>query len=110
MDGGTLEVTGSGNVTGRQLFIDASSTIQIDGGNSLTLNGLLQGFDGPALNVVIPSGGTLTLGGSADNDEFWLNVQSGTVVLAKSSASNVHAVAEITGVSGGHGPIGRHGR
>jgi fibronectin-binding autotransporter adhesin len=100
--GGTLEVTGNGNVTARTVSVSSGSgTIQIDGGNSLTLNGSVGVVFGPTLNVVMPGGGALILGGLPDNSSLALNVQSGTVALAKTSSASVHAVALITGVSAG---------
>ncbi len=99
--GGTLDVTGAGNVTGRTVDFVGSGTIQIDGGNSLTLNGQVFTPFGPMTNIVMPSGGTLTFGGTADNASLELNVVSGTVVLAKTSSPFIHGAAETTGVSAG---------
>ena len=50
-------------------------------------------------SVAKTGAGTLTLGGGSDNSYLNLNVFAGTLVLAKSSSSNVHALGGIAGVA-----------
>ena len=75
--GTTLTVTGSGNY-------DYAGRVTDTGGNT---------------TIKYAGTGSLTLSGTADNSGGWASVQSGTLILGKTSTSSVHAVG-ASGVVG----------
>ncbi len=98
--GGTLSYSGSSAATTARTVNGSTTTsvIALPSGN-LTLNG------GPtsigSFTVTKTGSGTLTLGGSADNSFLAMNVNAGTVVLNKASASGVHALGGASTVNSG---------
>jgi autotransporter-associated beta strand protein len=100
LSGGTLAYTGTGDTTARAVAGGtATSGIDVPSGVNLTLNGAVAGTSGFTINKT--SAGTLTLGGAADNAWLAMNISAGTVVLNKTSYSNVHALGNDSTVSGG---------
>ena len=126
-NGGVLILTGANSYTGTTT-INGSAVLQIGNGGmtgtlgagtiSATNNGLqFNRTDstsspfvvnntinrvGSAINLVVNSG-AVQLGGSGDNNSNGADVQSGaTLILAKSSASNIHAIGgNVTVENGG---------
>jgi autotransporter-associated beta strand protein len=97
LDGGTLTYTGVGAATTtRAVSVTAASTIDLPAGN-LILDGVTSGSGG----LTKSGSGTLSLGGTNDNNNFLLNVTGGEVQLNKASTNNVHAMAGIIGIGNG---------
>ena len=78
----------------------AGHSITITGGGAVVLSGALTGSSGGP-SLIKQGSGTLTLSGAADNSYLLLDAEAGTVVLAKSSSSGVHAVADVTNIASG---------
>src|ERR1035441_6740287 len=98
--GGTFRYTGSGAATtARPCWLTAASTIDLTSG-SLTLNGAFKSTSG-STKLTKTSGGTLILGGAADNSSLALAVNGGTVILNKTSGSSVHGIGGATSVGTG---------
>ncbi|MBN8458065.1 MAG: autotransporter-associated beta strand repeat-containing protein [Verrucomicrobia bacterium] len=89
--GTTLTVTGSGNY-------DYAGRVTDTGGNT---------------TIKYAGSGSLTLSGTADNAGGWAAVESGTLILGKTSSATVHAVGAsgVTGltISGGTAKLGGTG-
>jgi autotransporter-associated beta strand protein len=93
LSGGTLVYTGAaGASTARNVTAAASTTNTIDvaPSSSLTLNGAVRNNGSALINKT--NTGTLSLGGSTDNPSLAMNINGGLVILAKSSATNVHGL------------------
>jgi autotransporter-associated beta strand protein len=112
LNGGTLAyVADAGNVTTDRGFTVNSTNgggITVGSGTSLTFTGQgLSNISAPA-SLTVNGPGTLTLAGTGDNSFLNLIVNTGTIVLAKSSAGNVHAAAGVT-INGGTVQLGGTG-
>ena len=87
---GTVEsVSGSNTWSGPVM---PAGTVQVDSGVSFNMSGSMTG----AGTLAKTGAGTLTLSGTGDNASLHLTADAGTVVLAKTSGSSVHAVAGLT--------------
>ena len=92
---------------------NSSETLTISGNLTLHSNSLTVTGSGPVVlsgavvgvstgSTLLKTGtGTLTLSGTADNSYLMLDAEAGTVMLAKSSTSGVHAVGGITNIASG---------
>jgi autotransporter-associated beta strand protein len=108
---GNYSLTLSGNGAGAGALTNSSATaaslsgsisnlnsFSVGGTGNITLSGAVgNGNNGTTTKV---GNNTLTLSGTADNGNLLLIVTAGTVVLAKTSSSSVHAVSVLT-ISGG---------
>ena len=104
LSGGTLQYTGADAVTFATRTLNANNAAggAIDLTNpaaSLTVTSRFAGNAGSSVRKLGP--GTLTLGGTPDNDSLALNVLAGTVNLDKGVTAGTRAVAGITGVAAG---------
>jgi autotransporter-associated beta strand protein len=70
-------------------------------GDADTFTGTFTGNVGGALTLFKTGGGTLTIGGSADNNSLQATVDSGTLILAKSSSASVHAIGQPLTINSG---------
>ncbi len=107
---GTLAFTqaragGTGTTTG---FDIKTTTVTLGGGGNITFNDVYNGNGSGTGTIVSNSTGTVTLGGSFDNVGLTATVNSGTLVLGKTSTSAIHAVAAVT-VAGGMVQLGGTG-
>lgn len=89
---GSLQVSGTLIGTGTSSFagtvgVGGSSNVLVEGSDELELSGGVSG--GP---LTKSGGGVLTLSGTTDNTELSAYVASGTLVLAKESTPDVHAL------------------
>lgn len=81
-----------------------SNTITVPTGDYLEIDGTIhQVSESAPQGLVFNGGGTLVMGGATDNSGLDLAINSGTVIINKSSASNVH------GLGGGTSTIGSGG-
>ena len=91
---GFQALLGSGTVVNNSTTSNATLTIGENSrsGDTDTYNGALG--NGPSFAAFLDKvgAGTFTLGGNADNNALSVIVDSGTLVLAKNSSSNVHAI------------------
>ena len=88
---GTLEYTGSTASSTKPFNIDYGGVAQIDvSGTVLTLSGQINQTGAGLLTKTGP--GTLTIAGTDDNGGLGVVANAGTVVLAKTSNSGVHAI------------------
>ena len=88
LSGGTLQYTGTGDITNRTVNTSNGAYLQIlNPSADLTILGNVN--TGP-LNKT--GSGTLTLGGNGDNSGLGLNVLQGTVIFAKVGPTSGHAV------------------
>ena len=71
--------------------VAGTQTLTVSGSDAVTINGAIGGGTG-TIGLTKNGSDTLTLGGSADNTGLAVTVNTGTVVLAKSSSASVHAV------------------
>ncbi|MGA2496715.1 MAG: autotransporter-associated beta strand repeat-containing protein, partial [Tepidisphaeraceae bacterium] len=96
---GAIINTGStvANITGN-VTLASNTTIGGTGDlGDININSVASG----AFTLTKAGSKTLTLAGPYDNGGLILNVTGGTVVLAKTSQSNVHGVSSITGIGTG---------
>ena len=94
--GGTLRYTGAGAVTTiRTVTVPVASTIDLPG--QPDLDGVTSGVGG----LTKSGNGTLSLGGTNDNNNFLLNVTAGEVQLNKASTNDVNAMAGIIEIANG---------
>ena len=93
LSSGTLLYTGGSDTTGRQIngANGTTNTIDVPNGVTLELSGQVLSSS-TAFTINKTSGGTLTLSGGGDNAHLIMAINAGTVILNKSSASNVHAL------------------
>ena len=94
LNSGTLLFTGANDSTARQVTGTGgtTNTLDVPGGASLELSGAVLSSTSASVTLNKTSAGTLTLSGSADNAHLVLAVNTGTVILNKSSTASVHAV------------------
>ena len=71
--------------------VAGTQTLTVSGNDAVFIDGAIAGGTG-TIALAKNGNNTLTLGGSGDNTGLALTVNSGTVVLAKSSSASVHAV------------------
>jgi autotransporter-associated beta strand protein len=100
LNGGALRFTGVFDPTAssRPITLGYSGGAFDTNGNAITVAGGLGNNNG---SLAKSGAGTLTFSGTTDNNSLNLNVTAGTAILGKTSASDVHAVAGISGVSAG---------
>ncbi len=100
INGSSTAASLAGNIT------STSTNYSVGGSGAITLTGDVQ----KSLTKI--GSNTLTLGGSVDNVGLYLTVNSGTVILAKSSSHSpdVHAVGGTITINGGTVQLGRDGR
>jgi len=94
---GTVTLQGNSTFTAASGTLGITGQIQIGNANTLTTTGAGNfNLAGPVHGQTLTQAGsgTVTLGGSADNSFSTLNVNDGTVVLAKTSGA--HAIAAST--------------
>jgi autotransporter-associated beta strand protein len=106
-DGGTLGSLGSGDVQATA----EGAILAYNRSDSLTLPNRVYGSSATQPLVRVNSG-TLTLTGTLDNAWAGAEVNSGTLVLAKSSSASVHAVGGTNGLvvnAGGTAQLGGTG-
>ncbi|MGZ4973407.1 MAG: beta strand repeat-containing protein, partial [Limisphaerales bacterium] len=101
LSGGTLNYTGTVDSTARQFtgIAGTTNTIDVASGANLEITGRITGSAAWLVNKI--DSGTLTISGAADNSFLGLNVNGGTVILNKTSASNVHAIGNPLTVNSG---------
>ena len=90
---GTLAYTGASAANTARIVTSVPGTtnaIDVAPGTSLALNGSVNGGTGTAINKT--DTGTLILGGATDNASLAMNINGGTVVITKASASNAHGL------------------
>ena len=75
-----------------------NSSFTVGGSGDLTLGNT---SSASAKTLTKSGAGILNLGGGLDNAFIDLNLTQGTAILNKTSASNIHAVNNVTGVSSG---------
>jgi autotransporter-associated beta strand protein len=99
---GFQALAGSGTVTNTAT---GASTLTVgentQSGDTDTFTGTFTGNVGGALTLFKTGLGTLTIGGSADNNALAATVDSGTLVLAKTSSSSVHAIGQPLTINSG---------
>jgi fibronectin-binding autotransporter adhesin len=114
-NGGTLNFSGASAATTRTIQAVGANAGTLNATNTLTLNGPVTGVTSPTVSTSAPAiltlagPGTIVLGGGGDNTNLGINVTAGIVTLAKNSSNTVHAVAAITGLSGGTLQLGGMG-
>ncbi len=98
---GTLLYTGApGATTTRNVTqaVGTTNSIDVVPGSSLALNGAVRNSGSAIMNKT--DTGTLILGGSTDNPSLDMNINGGTVIITKDSATNAH------GLGGGPSSVG----
>ncbi|HUB27887.1 MAG TPA: hypothetical protein VL992_20855, partial [Tepidisphaeraceae bacterium] len=89
------ELLGSGTVTNTSTNTDGNLTIgqNTTAGNSYSFTGpIVWGPSQISVNLTETGNGTLTLGGTSDNSGLGVTVESGELILAKTSGANVHTI------------------
>ncbi len=71
--------------------VAGTQTLTVSGNDAVNINGAIAGGTG-TITLAKNGNNTLTLGGSTDNTGLFVTVNSGTVLLAKTSSASVHAV------------------
>jgi fibronectin-binding autotransporter adhesin len=71
--------------------VAGAQTLTVTGSDAVNINGAIGGGVG-TIGLIKTGNDTLTLGGTTDNTGLPVTVNSGTVLLAKSSSASVHAV------------------
>ena len=100
-DGETIGDLFSTSVTSRLRAVGGTSAdLTFGTANNTTFNGVVDGGTG-TFGLIKQGTGTFTLGGTLDNNSGRLVVNAGTVVLAKESSNNVHAVASALTINSG---------
>jgi autotransporter-associated beta strand protein len=102
---GTLEVLAGHTITtGRNFTLSGTSTVQVDGASSYTINGAFS--DGAAAGSLNKAGtGALTLNGAFNNTGN-VNVNAGTLIVAGSISGAAQVNVNSGGTLGGDGSIG----
>lgn len=111
LGGGTLSYTGATVSTDRNFTLTANSGVNV---TTSAANLSLLGTNTGAFNLTKGGAGTLTLGGTVDNNSLTAAVSAGILVLGKTSSSSVHAVGAtlataLTANSGGTAQLGGSG-
>ena len=102
LNGGTLQYTGaSAATTSRAVkgIATTTSTLDLVSGN-LTLNNGITAANNGNFTVTKNGAATLTLAGSIDDAYLGMNVNAGTVLLAKSSSASVHGLGSASTIAG----------
>ena len=106
--GALTSVSGTININ-NPINTTQAGNFAVGGTGSITFGGPF-GITGLNSEVTKTSSGTLTLAGATDNVGMGLNIDSGTVILAKASSSSVHAVgADGIDINGGTLQLGGTG-
>ncbi|HVM51102.1 MAG TPA: LamG-like jellyroll fold domain-containing protein [Candidatus Acidoferrum sp.] len=95
LGGGGISYTGGGSAsTTRNVNASGAATTYLDvPSGTLALNGPVRNAGGNSTQVCTKTGaGTLVLGGTNDNPSLTMAINQGTVIITKSSATNVHGL------------------
>jgi autotransporter-associated beta strand protein len=97
-NGGTSGSLGMGIIS---ISNNVSSSLIFDRSDSVTLTNQIFTLTGTNTSFYQNGSGTVTIGGASDNPSFVPVVNSGTLVLGKTSGSSVHAVGFVGTINNG---------
>jgi fibronectin-binding autotransporter adhesin len=106
--GGTLAFTQARlNATDTATAFDIkTTTVTLGGAGNITFNDVYNSTGSGTGTLLSNSTGTVTLGGALDNVSLAATVNSGTLVLAKTSTSAIHAIEGTLTIAGGTAQLG----
>ncbi len=98
----TLQFLGLSGTTDRtvRIAVVGANSISVIAGGSLALTGSVSAVSTSSALTKL-GGGALSLQGTTNNSSLTLAAQSGTVSLAKTSSSTVHAAVAVTAIASG---------
>ena len=99
----------TGNISSNVVTLQNNGDLVVNRSNSLTLPQPINGVAANDTEVVQAGSGTTTLTGAIDNSSLRVRVQSGTLVLGKTSTPIVHSAAIAATVNGGTLQLGGSG-